>query len=199
MEHEMADPRQENKFTQKAEETVRQTGEHAAEQTTRVGLAVAKAGEDMSQGSAELLQQNAEMLQKTWRSGMETATAMIGRSSDELNRTLGFTGDEAQKATEKSVRNTHAVLNSVTAVSKGMNEISREYFEFVRRQMESNMDRMNELWRCRTPHEFVALQSELAKETVTKALENGRRLADMSLKVAEDAGKRITEGMQRAA
>ena len=80
-----------------------------------------------------------------------------------------------------------------------MNEISREYFEFVRRQTESNMDLMNELWRCRTPHDLVALQSELARETVTRALENSPRLADMSLKVAEDAGRRITESMQRAA
>ena len=195
----MADPRQENKFNQKAEETVRQTGEQAAEQTKRIGLAAAKAGEDVSQVSADLLQQNAEMLQNTWRFGMEAATSMMGRSTDQLGRTFGLTGDEALKATEKSVRNTQGVLSSATAVSKGMNEISREYFEFVRRQMESNMDRMNELWRCRTPHDLVALQSELARETVTRALENSPRLADMSLKVAEDAGRRITESMQRAA
>ncbi|MGY8681942.1 phasin family protein [Bradyrhizobium sp. UFLA05-153] len=194
----MADPRQENKH-QRAEETVRQTGEQAAEQTKRIGLAAAKAGEDVSQVSADLLQQNAEMLQNTWRFGMEAATSMIGRSSDQFGRTFGLTGDEALKATEKSVRNTQVVLNSATAVSKGVNEISREYFEFVRRQMESNMDRMNDLWRCRTPHDFVALQSELARETVSRTLENSRRLADMSLKVVEDAGRHITESMQRAA
>jgi phasin family protein len=191
----MADPRQENKF----EETVRQTGEQAAEQTRRIGQVAAKAGEDVSHVSADLLRQNTEMLQNTWRFGMEAATAMMGRSTDQLGRTFGLTGDEAQQAAEKSARNTNSVLNSAMAVSKGMNEISREYFEFVRRQMESNMDRMSELWRCRTPHDLVALQSELARETMTRALENSRRLADMSLKVAEDAGKRITESMQRAA
>jgi phasin family protein len=199
MEHKMADPMQANKFNQKAEETVRQTGEQAAEQTKRIGLAAAKAGEDVSQVSADLFHQNAEMLQNTWRFGMEAATSMMGRSSDQFGRTFGLTGDEALTATEKSVRNTQVVLNSATAVSKGMNEISREYFEFVRREMEGNMDRMNKLWRCRTLHDLVALQSELARETVTRALENGRRLADMSLKVAEDAGRRITEDMQRAA
>jgi phasin family protein len=195
----MADPRQENKFTQKTEETVRQTGEQAAEQTRRIVQVAAKAGEDVSQVSADLLRQNTELLQNTWRFGMETATAMMGRSTDQLGRTFGLTGDEAQKATEKSVRNTQIMLNSATTVSRGMNEISREYFEFVRREMESSMDRMSELWRCRTPHDLVALQSELARETVTRALENSRRLADMSHKVAEDAGKRITESMQRAA
>jgi len=61
------------------------------------------------------------------------------------------------------------------------------------------MDRMNELWRCRTPHEFAAVQSDLIRDTMSGFLENGRRLADMSQKVANDAGKRISENMQRAA
>jgi phasin protein len=65
--------------------------------------------------------------------------------------------------------------------------------------MEKNMDRMNELWRCRTPLEFAAVQSELIRDTMTGAIESGRRVADMSLKVADDAGRRITSNLQRAA
>ena len=80
-----------------------------------------------------------------------------------------------------------------------MNEVSREYFTLVRAQIESNMDRMNDLWRCRTPHDFVALQSDLVKEAMTRTLESSRRLADKSLKVAEDAGRRLTETVDRAA
>ena len=135
----MADLHQENKSTQKAEETIRQTGEQAAEQTRRIGLAVTKASEDMSQSSADLLRQNSELLQNAWRFGMEAATAMMSRSTDQLGRTFGLTGDEAQNATERSVRNTQTVLNSASAVSKGMNEMSREYFQFLNRQVETNI------------------------------------------------------------
>jgi phasin family protein len=95
------------------------------------------------------------------------------------------------------VRNTQTVMESATAVSKGANDISREYFQFARLQMEKNMDRLNELWRCRTPHELAAVQSDLIRDTMTGVLESGRRMADMSLKVADEAGKRIA--MQRAA
>jgi hypothetical protein len=195
----MADTRHENKFNPKPEELARQTGEQAAEQTRRIGMAAAKASEEVSRVSADLLNQNAEMLQNTWRFGMEAVTEAMNRSTDHLGRTFGWTGDEAQQATEKSVRNTQSVMESATAVSKGLNEISREYFQFARRQMEKNMDRMNELWRCRTPHEFAAVQSDLIRDTMTGVLESGRRVSDMSLKVAEDAGKRIASHVQHAA
>ena len=194
-----ADTRQENKSSQKTEESFRGTGEQAAEQTRRIGQAAAKAGEDLSGVSADFLRQNTEMLQNTWRFGVETASAVMNRSTDQLGRTFGWTGDEAQQAAERSVRNTQTVMDSAAAVSKGMNEISREYFQFARRQMEKNMERLNELWRCRTPHELAAVQSDLIRETMTGALESSRRVADMSLKVADDAGKRISGNMQRAA
>ena len=199
MEEGMADTRHDNKFNQKTEEVSRQTGEQAAEQTRRIGLAAAKAGEEVSRASADLLNQNAEMLQNTWRFGVEAVTETMNRSTEHLGRAFGWTGDEAQQATERSVRNAQSVMESATAVSKGLNDISREYFQFARRQMENNMDRMNELWRCRTPHEFAAVHSDLIRDTMTGVLESGRRVADMSLKVADDARQRIASNVQRAA
>jgi uncharacterized protein YllA (UPF0747 family) len=199
MEDGMADTRHENKSNQRPEELTRQAGEQAAEQTRRIGMAAAKAGEEVSRVSADFLNQNAEMVQNSWRFGMEAVTEAMNRSTDHLGRTFGWTGDEAQQATERSVRNTQSVMESATAVSKGLNEISREYFQFARRQMEKNMDRMNELWRCRTPHEFAAVQSDLIRDTMTGVLESGRRVADLSLKVADDAGKRIANNIQRVA
>ncbi len=200
----MANPRQEDKFTQNqenksAEETVRRTGERAAEQTRRIGLAAGQAGEEMARVSANLFQQNAEIVQNTWRFGVDIATAMVGRSTDQLGRTLGLSGDEAQEAAERSARNAETILHSASAVTKGMNGISREYFDMVRQQFENNMQRMNELWRCRSPQDVAAVQTDLVREAVTGALESGRRMADMSLRLADDAGMQMAQTMQRAA
>jgi phasin family protein len=70
-----------------------------------------------------------------------------------------------------------------------------EYFQFVRHQLEKNMERMNELWRCRTPQDLAAVQTDFVRETMESALETGRRMADMSLRLAEDAANQ----MKRAA
>lgn len=193
----MANPRQEEKSTQNPEDTIRRAAERTAEQTRRIGLATAEAGEEVAQAGGHLLRQNAEMLQNTWRFGVDMASAMMGRSADQLGSTFGLTGNEAQQAAERSVRNAEAIMYSTTAVAKGMNGASREYFDFVRQQTERTMDRMNELWRCRTPHDLAAVQTDLMRDTISNALDTSRRMADLSLKVADDARNHITQSLER--
>jgi phasin family protein len=103
---------------------------------------------------------------------------------------------QATEATQRSARNAQMVLYTGTAAAKVMSGMSREYFEMVRHQLEKNMGRMNELWACRTPQDFAAVQSDMMRETVETALERSRRVADMSLKIVEDAGKQIKQGME---
>ncbi len=206
----MANPRQEDKSMQGIEDAARRAGERAAEQTThigqaaadqtsRVGQAAAEVGEQVARASADLLKQNVETLQDAWRFGLETATSAVGRSTEQLGRTLGVSGEGVQQATEatqRSARNAQTVLYTGTAAAKVMDGMSREYFQMIRHQLEKNMDRMNELWACRTPQDFAAVQSDMMRETVETALESSRRVADMSLKMVEDAGKQIKQGME---
>ena len=189
----MANPR-DDKSTQNIEDTARHASERATEQTTRMGQVAAEAGDEVARVGAQLLQQNAETVQNAWRFGLDMATKVMGRSTEELGRTLGFSGSEAQQAqqaTERSARNTETILYSSTAATRLMSGMSQEYFEFVRQQMEKSMERMNELWRCRTPQDLAAVQSDLLRETVGSVLESSRKLADMSLKVADDATKHM--------
>jgi hypothetical protein len=151
----------------------------------------------VGRASANLLQQNAATLQNAWRFGLDTATAIMGRSADQFGRTLGLSGNEAQQAAERSARNAEMILYSTTAASKVMSGMSREYFEFVRHQIENSMDRMNDLWRCRTPQDVAAVQSDLVRDSVGSFLESGRRMADMSAKLAEDTTKQMTQTMER--
>ena len=187
----MAHPRPEDKSTQNIEDTARRTSERTAEQTTRIGQAAAEAGDEVARAGAHLLQQNAETLQNAWRSGLDMATAVMGRSTDELRHTLGFSGNEAQEATERSARNTETILYTSTAATKLIGGMSQEYFELVRHQIENSMNHMNELWRCRSPQDVAAIQSDLMREAMGSVLESSRRMADMSLKLADDAAKHM--------
>src|SRR5438874_4927219 len=119
---------------EKTAEQATRIGQAAAEQTTHMGQAAAEAGQEVARASAHLLQQNAETLQNAWRLGLDTAAAVMGRSTDQLGRTLGLSGNEAQQATERSARNAEIVLYSSTAATKLMGGMSRECFEFVRKQ-----------------------------------------------------------------
>lgn len=198
----MANERQENKpaqNTQNADDKIRRGIEGATEQTRRIGLAAAGTSEEAVKTGADLLQQNAEILQNAWRFAVEMATTIMGHSTDHVGRALGVSGDETQQATKRSARNAEGILYSATAVSKGMNDISREYLQLARTQIENSLSRMNELWSCRTPQDFAAVQTDLVRETLERALESSRKVADMSLKVADDAKTQMADRMTRAA
>jgi len=198
----MADDRRDDQITRRIEETTRQSAERTAEQARRIGETASRTSAELAQVSTTLFQQNAQAMQNAMRFGLETMTAIMGRSADQFNRSLGLSGDEAQRATERSARNAKSILHSTTATSQGLAGVSEEYFEFVKREIECSIDCMNELWRCRTPHDVAAGQSDLVRHTMETALESSRRMADMSLKLADDCSKQITrdiEQMQRAA
>jgi hypothetical protein len=189
----MTNPR-DDKSTQNIEDTARRATERTAEQTARMGQVAAETGDQVARVGAQMLQQNAETVQNAWRFGLDMATKVMGRSTEELGRTLGFSGNEAQQAqqaTERSARNTETILYTSTAATRLMSGMSQEYFEFVRHQLEKSMERMNELWRCRTPQDIAAVQSDLLRETVGSVLQSSRKVADMSLKVADDATKHM--------
>ncbi|WP_354269969.1 phasin family protein [Bradyrhizobium japonicum] len=183
------------------EDAARRTGETAVEQTTRIGQAAAEAGDQVARASADMLKQNVETLQQTWRSGLEAATTVMGRSSEQFSRTLGLSGEDAQKlteATERSARNAQTLLYSGTAAAKVIGGVSQECLQMVRQQFERHIANMNRLWTCRTPQDFAAVQSDMVRETVETALESGRRIANLSLKMADDTGEQIKQTMDRA-
>jgi phasin family protein len=213
----MANPRQDDKSTHSMEDAARHAtqsageqvksaseqmnriGQTTAEQTTRIGQAAAETGEKVARVGADLIKQNTEALQEAMRFGLNVTTTVMGRSTDQLGRTLGLSGDGVQQATERSTRNAQTILYSTAAATNAMSGMSREYFEMVRHQIENSLNRMNEFWGCRTPQDLVAVQSELLRDTVGTVLESSRRIADLSIRLADDATKRMSQDMQRAA
>ena len=193
----MAHPRQDEKTTQTAADSTRRAGEQAARQASRFGAAARDAGEHVAEVGGDVFRNSAEAAHDAWRSSMDMARTMTQRSADQFARVFGFSGDETQQATEQASRNVEAMVRSTGAFAQGMSGITREWFEFVRDRTESNLDRVGDLWRCRSPQDLFAVQSELIRENVEGALQTGRRIADVSLKLADDASRKMTETVDR--
>lgn len=159
------------------------------EQTAQMARSATEAGEEAARVGAEMLKRNAETINKAWRSGQETASAL----SDQLGRTLGVAGNEAQLVAERSARNAERIIKSTAAVSEFINGMSQEYSDFARSQVQKSMDRMNDLWRCRTPQEVLAVQTDVLRDALESALEIGRRMN----KLADDTTGRATQDLGR--
>jgi hypothetical protein len=59
------------------------------------------------------------------------------------------------------------------------------------------MDRVTAFWRCRTPHDVVAVQTDLVADVLQSTLESSHRMADLSLKLSEDAARHVTQNLER--
>jgi phasin family protein len=207
----MANPRQESQSTSQvgqearrmADESARagrktvETGERIARVTGDATRAAADAGERATRVGADLFEQNADAVQQIWYSGMDIASELAERSTAQFARAMGLSGDQAQHAADQSSRNFDAMMQSARLCGEGLQSISREWFDFTRRCTEENLQQLNALARSRTPQELVAAQTELFRDNLEKLLESSRRIAETSARVAGEAGRKITENIER--
>jgi phasin family protein len=194
--------RQQEKSAQDAAESARRAGEQMSKNTKQFGSAAAETGERVARVGADVFQNNTEAVQHAWRSGLDMATNLSQRSADYFASAFGFSGGDSEKAMQQSAKNVEAMFRSTGVVAQGFGAISQQWFAFMRERLDDNLNRINELWRCRTPHDLAAVHSDLMRDNLHGLLENSRRVADMSLKVVDDAAKKITENvdtMRRAA
>ena len=76
-------------------------------------------------------------------------------------------------------------------LARGFQDISREWASLAQDQVRRNLDAFNALLRYRRPHDVVAVQSGLVRDSLELAVTNGRQIAELSVKVASGAAERF--------
>ena len=88
-------------------------------------------------------------------------------------------------------RRIEAVSQASTVLTKGAQEITREWFDVMQDRLAKNMDAMNRLAGCRSLQDFLTVQSEITRDRLGDVVNSGRRIAEVSLRVADEAAKVI--------
>jgi hypothetical protein len=165
-----------------------------ADETSRVARTMADFGERSAQAGADMVQRNAEAIQEAWQSGSELAT----RSTELFARALGITGEDAQKTRQQSLRNLEAIGQSNTTLAQAVQKISLECFEFARKRMAHNLDWFDAFMRCRTLQELTAVQSDFVRDNLEDLLQTVRRMAELSIRMADQEVRNVTETLELA-
>jgi phasin family protein len=113
------------------------------------------------------------------------------RAADQFTQVLGLAGPRAEELAKKSSQNIEALSQASNILVKGAQEFSREWFELVQERMKKNMDAMNRLASCHSLQDFVTVQSDIARDRLGHTVESSRRLAEVSLRVADEAARVI--------
>jgi phasin family protein len=174
------DDTDQNKAADEAARTVRTVTDEAA----RVGEQTARAGADIANRSTETARNVVE-------AGLNTATQTFQRMTDQFNQVLGFNGPQAEELARRASQNLQAVSQANTVLARGFQEASHEWSSLAQERVTKNIDGLNRLAGTRSVQDFVAAQSELIRDSIWQVIETNKRIAEVSLRIAEEAGRII--------
>jgi hypothetical protein len=173
------------------------TTRRMTEETSRATQAMAASGEHTARASSDVIRRNIETVQHAWQSGSEVAIRMTERSTEQFGHAFGISG-EASKALQRSTRNLETIVGSSSVLVEGTLDISREWFDLMRHRAEHNFERIDEMMHCRSPQEMTAIQSEVLRENLEDIMQSTRRIAEISLRIADEAARKMSETAQAA-
>src|SRR3954463_4495401 len=174
------DTNDQNKAADEAARTARTVADEAA----RVGEQTARAGADIANRGTEAARNAVE-------AGLNTATQSFQRISDQFTKVLGFSGPQAEELARRSSENLQAVTQASTVLARGAQEVSQEVFGLVQDRLQKNIDAVSRIVGTRSVQDFVAVQSDLARDTVQQVIDTNKRIAEVSVRIADEAARAI--------
>jgi len=161
------------------------------EQIDRAAESVRKVADEMTRAGSDIARNGAETARQGIESGLNSTVRTFQRVTDQFTHVLGFAGPEAEELARKSSQNIEAVSQASSVLAKGAQEISREWFDAMRARVAKNVEAMSRLAGCRSVQDLVSVQSEIVRDGLGQAVNSSRRIAEVSIRVAEEAGRII--------
>lgn len=132
-----------------------------------------------------------EQISQVAQSGLNAAAETYKRAADQFTQALGFAGPHAEELARRSSQNIEAMSQASTVLTKGAQDISREWFGLIQDRFAKNLDAMNRLASCRSLQDLVTVQSDIVRDRLGHSVEGSRRIAEVSMRVADEAARVI--------
>ena len=167
----------------------------AADEAARTARAVtdgtARVGEQTARAGADVFRRSTETARESVQSGLNTATQTFQRMTDQFTQVLGFNGPQAEELARRSSQNLQAVTQASTVLARGAQEVSQEVFGLVQDRLQKNVEAVNRIVGVRSVQDFVAVQSDLVRDSLQQVIDTNKRIAELSVRVADEAARAI--------
>jgi hypothetical protein len=172
---------------------------NATNEAARSVRAVTNVGEHAARAGADVFQRSAETTQEAMRSGVSGASGIAQRLADQFTSALIPADGRSEELARRSSQNMEAVAQASTVIARGVQDVSREWFGLAQDRLQKNVEGFNALTRCRSVQDLIAVHSDLMRETLEQAIDTSRRVAELSVRVADEAARRMQAQANRNA
>jgi len=172
-------------------EQIEKTTEAAADEGARTARTVtdetARVAEHTARAGADVARRGAETARDALHTTLDTANEAFQRATDQFTNVLGFNAPRAEETARRSSRTIQAVAQASTVLARGAQEVSHEWLGQFQDSIRRNAEAVNRIAGVRSVQDFVAVQSDLARDNLQQIIETNRRIAERSLRAAEEA------------
>jgi hypothetical protein len=144
------------------------------------------------QAGVEGAQTAVRTMQEAVQTGLSTASELARLTTDQAMQFFNPGKRDAQSLGDETSRNLQAVAQAGTVLARGVQDVSREWFELSQKRLQKNLDGLSSLARCRSVPDFVAVQTSLIRDNLEQTLDNSRRMAELTQQLADKASRTVT-------
>jgi hypothetical protein len=102
------------------------------------------------------------------------------------------TSDTAAEALRRSTQNAEAANQAGAALSKGFQEVSREWMNWATAAVDKNREALLDMAQCRSPQQLVQLQARLLREYGELYIVSARRITEVASVGLSNAGQNFS-------
>jgi hypothetical protein len=173
------------------DETKRFEARRAREQIDTVQQVTDDLGQTVRAGT-ESAQNIAQSMQQIVQNSFGVFSELARRSTGQAMQMFGRPEREGRGLTEQASEGLNTVAQSNTVLVRGFQDVSREWFELSQKRLQTNLEGLNALAHCRTVNDFVAVQSSLIRDNLEQTVDNSRRMAELTIQLADEAARTAT-------
>jgi len=180
------------------DETKRTEARRAREQAEMAHRPMDGLAETVRTGT-ESAQIIAQSMQKAVENSFDVLSEMASRSTGQALKLFGHADGKPHGLTEQVSDNVKSVARANTALTQGIQDLSREWLALSQKRLQTNLDGLNALSRCRSVSDLVTVQSSLIRDNLEQTADNSRRIAELTMQLADEATRTVTTGVKQFA